>query len=56
VKLPFYYASRIWLFGETGTSSCLASSGLGKNSMTLSMAGNATGENLPPLILLKGRN
>jgi len=56
VKLPFYYSSRIWGFGETSTASHLASSGLGKNSMTDSMAGNAAGENLPPLILFKGRN
>lgn len=56
MKLPFYYSSRIWVFGETGTASCLASSGLGKNSLTVSLAGNAAGENLPPLILCKGRN
>jgi len=52
----FLYPNRIWVFGKTGTASCLASSGLGKKSMTVSMAGNAFGENLPPLILFKGRN
>jgi len=56
VKLPFYYSRRIWVFGDTGAASCLASSGLGKNSMTISMAGNAAGENLPPLFLFNSRN
>jgi hypothetical protein len=56
VKLPFYYSRRIWVFGDTGTASCLASGGLGKNSMTISLAGNAAGENLLPLILFNSRN
>jgi len=41
VKLTFYYSSRIWAFGETSTASHLASSGLGKNSVTVSKAGKA---------------
>jgi hypothetical protein len=46
----------MWVFGETGTASLSASSGLGKNNVTVSVAGKAVGENLPPLILFKGRN
>jgi len=55
-ETTFLLFNRIWGFEETTTTSNLASSGLGKNSMTVSMAENAAVENLPPLILFKGRN
>lgn len=52
----FFILAEFGFLGETGTASRSASSGLGKNNVTVSMAGNPAGENLPPFILFKDRN
>jgi hypothetical protein len=49
-------ASRIRVLGETGTAYDQATSGLGKENITVLMVANAAGEKLPSLIVFKGKN
>jgi len=47
--------SRIRVVGKRGTASHRATSGPGKENITVLMAVNAVGKKLPPLIVFKGK-
>lgn len=48
--------SRIKVVGEKGTAAHRATSGPGKENITVLMGGNAAGEKLPPLVVFKGKH
>lgn len=48
--------TRIKVVGEIGTAAHRATSGPGKENISVLLGGNAAGEKLPPMIVFKGKN